>query len=98
MHAFRPGKILALGRTYRAHAVELGNAPPPEPLVFNKLPDTVVPTGAVVEIPADAQGTLDHEVKLVKGAIFGNNHPAPNRRLFDIFKLDFELIGHVGQK
>lgn len=64
MHAFRPGKILALGRTYRAHAVELGNAPPPEPLVFNKLPDTVVPTGAVVEIPADAQGTLDHEAEL----------------------------------
>ncbi len=60
----RPGKVLALGRTYRAHAIELGNSPPPEPLVFNKLPDTIVPSGSRVTIPTDAAGVLDHEAEL----------------------------------
>src|SRR5947209_8092588 len=27
-----PGKIICVGRNYKAHAEELGNAPPPEPL------------------------------------------------------------------
>lgn len=60
----RPGKILALGRSYRAHAIELGNAPLLEPLVFNKLPDCLSGSGDAVRVPADAQGVIDHEAEL----------------------------------
>jgi 2-keto-4-pentenoate hydratase/2-oxohepta-3-ene-1,7-dioic acid hydratase in catechol pathway len=60
----RPGKILALGRTYREHALELGNAPLADPLVFDKLPDTLSGSGAVVAPPAGATGRLDHEGEL----------------------------------
>jgi 2-keto-4-pentenoate hydratase/2-oxohepta-3-ene-1,7-dioic acid hydratase in catechol pathway len=65
----RPGKILALGRTYRDHALELGNAPPAEPLVFEKLPDSIAGTDAVVAIPPHAGGRIDHEAEL--GLVIG---------------------------
>jgi 2-keto-4-pentenoate hydratase/2-oxohepta-3-ene-1,7-dioic acid hydratase in catechol pathway len=60
----RPSKILALGRTYREHALELGNAPLPEPLVFDKLADTLVPTGTAVANSGPEGGRLDHEAEL----------------------------------
>lgn len=59
-----PGKILALGRTYREHALELGNAPLAEPLVFDKLADGIVGTEATVTAPAYGAGRLDHEAEL----------------------------------
>src|SRR5262249_58488422 len=55
----RPGKILALGRTYREHALELGNAPPAEPLVFDKLPDALAGNGAAVAKPDPPDAPLD---------------------------------------
>jgi 2-keto-4-pentenoate hydratase/2-oxohepta-3-ene-1,7-dioic acid hydratase in catechol pathway len=60
----RPRKILALGRTYREHAFELGNAPPAEPLVFDKLPATLAGSGEVVAVPGRAGGRMDHEAEL----------------------------------
>lgn len=36
-----PSKIIAVGRNYRAHAAELGNDVPKEPLLFLKPPTTV---------------------------------------------------------
>lgn len=60
----RPGKVLALGRTYREHAVELGNAPLADPLVFDKLPDAIVGTEAIVSAPAYGAPRLDHEAEL----------------------------------
>jgi 2-keto-4-pentenoate hydratase/2-oxohepta-3-ene-1,7-dioic acid hydratase in catechol pathway len=60
----RPGKVLALGRTYAEHAIELGNAPLADPLVFDKLPDAIVGSDAVVEVPAYGAGRLDHEAEL----------------------------------
>ncbi|MDE3053465.1 MAG: 2-hydroxyhepta-2,4-diene-1,7-dioate isomerase, partial [Gemmatimonadota bacterium] len=34
----RPSKIVCVGRNYAEHARELGNAVPPEPLLFLKPP------------------------------------------------------------
>jgi 2-keto-4-pentenoate hydratase/2-oxohepta-3-ene-1,7-dioic acid hydratase in catechol pathway len=39
-----PGKIVAVGRNYAAHAAELGNEIPKEPLIFLKPPSALVGT------------------------------------------------------
>lgn len=58
-----PGKIVAVGRNYADHAKELGNAPPPEPLLFLKPPSTVVGPENPVVIPA-ASSRVDFEGEL----------------------------------
>ncbi|TAJ11429.1 MAG: FAA hydrolase family protein [Planctomycetota bacterium] len=62
--ATRPGKMLALGKNFRAHAEEFGEAVPEEPLFFNKLPETVVGSGARVAVRAWYAQRVDHEVEL----------------------------------
>ncbi len=46
-----PGKIVGVGRNYRAHAEELGNEVPPEPLLFLKSPSSVVGPRAPIVLP-----------------------------------------------
>jgi 2-keto-4-pentenoate hydratase/2-oxohepta-3-ene-1,7-dioic acid hydratase in catechol pathway len=46
-----PGKIIGVGRNYRAHAKELDNAVPDEPLLFFKPPSSLVPSGAPIVRP-----------------------------------------------
>ena len=46
-----PGKIICVGRNYRAHAAELDNAVPEEPLLFFKPPTAIVPPGAPIVRP-----------------------------------------------
>jgi len=58
------GKILALGKNYRAHAEEFGEDVPEDPLFFNKLPETLMASDSVVTIPAWVTGRVDHEVEL----------------------------------
>lgn len=58
------GKILALGKNFRAHAAEFDEPVPAEPLFFNKLPETVVHHGAEVTVPAWYTGRVDHEAEL----------------------------------
>ncbi len=44
-----PSKIICVGRNYRAHAAELGNEPPAEPLLFFKPPSAINdPEGQIV--------------------------------------------------
>jgi 2-keto-4-pentenoate hydratase/2-oxohepta-3-ene-1,7-dioic acid hydratase in catechol pathway len=38
----RPTKIVCIGRNYAAHAKELGNEVPPEPLIFLKPPSAML--------------------------------------------------------
>ncbi len=59
-----PRTILAVGRNYRAHAEELGNALPSAPLLFLKQPGTVVGHEAAILIPSD-MGRIDFEGELV---------------------------------
>lgn len=46
-----PGKIVGVGRNYRAHAEELGNEVPAEPLLFLKSPSSVIGPGAPIVLP-----------------------------------------------
>lgn len=58
-----PGKIVCVGRNYAAHARELGNALPEEPLLFLKPPSAVIGPGEAIAIPADSED-VQHEAEL----------------------------------
>jgi hypothetical protein len=60
----RVGKILALGKNFREHAAEFGEAVPEEPLFFNKLPETLRAHGESVRVPAWYTARVDHEAEL----------------------------------
>ncbi len=64
----RPSKIVCVGRNYLAHARELGNDAPAEPLLFLKPPSAVVGPGGVVLVPA-ASERVEHEAEL--GVVIG---------------------------
>jgi 2-keto-4-pentenoate hydratase/2-oxohepta-3-ene-1,7-dioic acid hydratase in catechol pathway len=63
MVAFRPSKIVAVGRNYAAHASELGNEIPVEPLIFLKPSSAVVGDGDDVVYPSISR-RVDHEAEL----------------------------------
>jgi 2-keto-4-pentenoate hydratase/2-oxohepta-3-ene-1,7-dioic acid hydratase in catechol pathway len=64
----RPSKIVCVGRNYRAHAAELGNEVPKEPLLFWKPPSALVDPGGTVRRPSVAERT-DYEGEL--GVVIG---------------------------
>ncbi|MBG0832202.1 fumarylacetoacetate hydrolase family protein [Planomonospora sp. ID67723] len=59
----RPGKVVCIGLNYRDHAEETGAAPPAEPVVFMKAPNTVIGPYDEVLIPRGSVKT-DWEVEL----------------------------------
>ncbi|CAK9153969.1 unnamed protein product [Ilex paraguariensis] len=56
-------KIVAIGRNYAAHAKELGNAVPKEPVLFLKPTSSYLENGGTIEVPHPLE-SLDHEVEL----------------------------------
>ena len=58
-----PGKIICIGLNYRDHAHETGATLPTEPILFLKMPDTVVGPNDEVLVPRNSQKT-DWEVEL----------------------------------
>ena len=48
----RPSKIVCVGRNYSAHAKELGNEVPKEPLIFLKPPSSLIAGGEPIRLPA----------------------------------------------
>lgn len=60
----RVGKILAVGRNYAEHNVEMGHARPVPPVLFQKPPSAIVQDGGVVRLPTGL-GQVHHEVELV---------------------------------
>ena len=51
----RPSKIVGVGRNYRDHAAELGNAvPEAEPLLFLKAPSSLVVGGGEIVLPPES--------------------------------------------
>jgi 2-keto-4-pentenoate hydratase/2-oxohepta-3-ene-1,7-dioic acid hydratase in catechol pathway len=58
-----PTKIICVGRNYRAHAAELGNDVPAEPLLFFKPPSSIVGPEDAIELPG-ASSHVDHEAEL----------------------------------
>lgn len=63
-----PRKIVCVGRNFGAHAKELGNEPPKEPLIFLKPSSSIVGTEDPIELPRQSQ-RVDHEAEL--GVIIG---------------------------
>jgi 2-keto-4-pentenoate hydratase/2-oxohepta-3-ene-1,7-dioic acid hydratase in catechol pathway len=51
----RPSKIVCIGRNYVAHAQELGNEVPAEPLVFLKPPSSLIQAGETILMPPDSE-------------------------------------------
>lgn len=75
-------QVYCIGRNYAEHAAELGNAVPPQPIVFVKPTSSLVHSGYRIARPADVQ-EMDHEVELVV-AIGGSG-----RNLAESTALDF---------
>lgn len=65
-----PTKVICVGRNYRAHAAELGNPMPTEPLLFLKPPSALLEPEGVLELPDPALSSrVEHEVEL--GLVMG---------------------------
>ena len=58
-----PSKIVCVGRNYAAHAAELGNEVPKEPLLFLKAPSALINDGASIILPAQS-AQVEHEGEL----------------------------------
>ena len=58
-----PSKVVCVGRNYRAHAKELGNEVPKEPLIFIKPSTSVVGPGGAIRFP-EAAKELHYEAEL----------------------------------
>ncbi len=64
-----PSKIVCVGRNYRAHAEELGNAVPKEPLLFFKPPSSIIRDGESIVLPSvSTHVEFEGEIGLVIGA------------------------------
>jgi 2-keto-4-pentenoate hydratase/2-oxohepta-3-ene-1,7-dioic acid hydratase in catechol pathway len=63
-----PSKILCVGRNYVAHAKELGNEVPAEPLLFLKPSSSLIGPNEAIAIPAATQ-KVEHEAEL--GVVIG---------------------------
>lgn len=57
-------KLICIGRNYSAHAKELGNPMPEEPVVFLKPPSALIPLSGPIVLPAFSN-EVEHEVELV---------------------------------
>ena len=58
-----PSKIVCVGRNYAAHAAELGNEVPKEPLLFLKAPSSLIVDGEAIVIPEQSE-QVEHEGEL----------------------------------
>lgn len=63
-----PGKIVCIGRNYAAHAAELGNEVPKEPLMFLKPPSSIIGPNEPIVLPAYSS-RVEHEAEL--GIVIG---------------------------
>ena len=79
--------IYCVGRNYAAHARELNNPIPEEPIIFTKSPSCVVPFAGDISIPL-ALGRCDHEVEIVVQVNQDLYQHTPEQAL--------EAISHVG--
>lgn len=64
-----PSKIVCVGRNYAAHARELGNDVPKEPLIFLKPPSSIIRNGESIRLPTvSKQVEYEGEIGVVVGA------------------------------
>ena len=60
----RPGKVVAIGLNYHAHAIEQNVEPPTAPLIFAKFPTSVIGTGAAITWDPALTSQVDYEAEL----------------------------------
>jgi 2-keto-4-pentenoate hydratase/2-oxohepta-3-ene-1,7-dioic acid hydratase in catechol pathway len=77
MIPIKPGKIIGIGRNYLAHAQELGNEVPAEPLFFLKPPTALLEPGGTIRLPSVSK-QVEHEAEI--GVIVGRRlrHASPD--------------------
>jgi 2-keto-4-pentenoate hydratase/2-oxohepta-3-ene-1,7-dioic acid hydratase in catechol pathway len=63
-----PSKIVCVGRNYAAHARELGNEVPKEPLLFLKPPSSLCGSGDPIQLPRSSE-RVEHEAEI--GIVIG---------------------------
>ncbi len=63
-----PSKIVCVGRNYAAHALELNNPLPTEPLLFLKAPTALISEGDAIKLPSQSR-QVEHEGEL--GIVIG---------------------------
>ncbi len=63
-----PSKVLCIGRNYAAHAKELGNEVPAEPLLFLKPPSSLLDPRGTIVLPKEST-RVEHEAEL--GVVIG---------------------------
>jgi 2-keto-4-pentenoate hydratase/2-oxohepta-3-ene-1,7-dioic acid hydratase in catechol pathway len=59
----QPTKIVCIGRNYAAHAREMGNEVPAEPVLFLKPPSALTGPGGIVRLPPES-ARVEHEAEL----------------------------------
>jgi len=68
MMPVKPGKIIGVGRNYLAHARELGNEVPPEPIIFLKPNTALLEPGGAILLPRISQRVeFEAEIGVVMG-------------------------------
>ncbi len=60
---YRPGKVVAIGRNYRAHVAEFDNKMPQEPIFFCKTAHACIGPGEAILV-RESYGRVDHEGEL----------------------------------
>lgn len=63
-----PSKIVCVGRNYKDHAAEMGNAMPAEPLLFLKAPSALIGSGETIRLPPES-AQVEHEGEI--GVVIG---------------------------
>ncbi|MFO0759047.1 MAG: fumarylacetoacetate hydrolase family protein [Byssovorax sp.] len=89
-----PSKIICIGRNYKAHANELGNDVPAEPLLFMKPPSSLLdPEGTIELPPSSISQRVDHEVEL--GVVIGSRarHVRAEDAMSHVF--GYTLVGDI---
>lgn len=77
-----PGKIVCVGRNYAAHAKELGNEVPAQPMLFFKPTSAIIANGETIVLPrASAKVDYEAEIALVVGR---RARRVPSRDAFDV--------------
>jgi len=59
-----PRKVICVGLNYADHARESGASPPPEPVIFNKFPTTIIGPEDPIRLPRESMN-VDYEAELV---------------------------------
>ena len=80
MPTLAPSKIVCVGRNYAAHAKELGNEVPKQPLLFLKPPSSLIRSGESIRLPTVSNRVeYEGEIGVVLGRRLRKASPAESR-------------------